>query len=57
MHSASRLTKAKKFCSVMGVTDLAIEIVKDAVISLFGDPVAFKYPGNISSAFLPVANQ
>ena len=38
----------------MAVTDPAIEIVKDTVIPLLGDPVAFEYPGNIPSAFLPV---
>ena len=41
----------------MAVTDPAIEIVKDAVIPLFGDPVAFEYPRNIPSAFLPLVNQ
>ena len=51
------MTKARKVCSVMAVTDPAIEIVKDAVIPLFGDPVAFEYPGNIPFAFLPVVNQ
>ena len=49
--------RREKVCSVMAVTDPAIEIVKDAVIPLFGEPVAFEYPGNIPSAFLPVVNQ
>ena len=40
-----------KICSVMTVADPAIEIVKDAVIPLFGEPVTFEYPGNIPSVF------
>ena len=30
-----------KVCSIMAVADPAIEIVKDAVIPLFGEPVTF----------------
>ena len=46
-----------KVCSVMTVADPALEIVKDAVIPLFGEPVTFEYPGNIPSVFLPVVNE
>ena len=40
-----------KVCSVMAVADPAIEIVKDIVIPLFGEPITFEYPENIPSIF------
>ena len=46
-----------KICSVMAVTDPAIEIIKDAVIPLFGDPVTFEYPDHIPPVFSQVVNE
>ena len=40
----------------MAVTDPAVEIIKDAVIPLFGDPVTFEYPDNIPPVFSQVVN-
>ena len=50
-------TSRAKICSVMAVADPAIEIIKDAVIPLFGDPVTFEYPDNIPPVFFQVVNE
>ena len=43
-----------KICSVMAVTDPAVEIIKDAVIPLFSDLVTFEYSDNIPPVFFQV---
>ena len=41
----------------MAVTDPAVEIIKDAVIPLFGAPVTFEYPDNIPPVFSQVVKE
>lgn len=46
-----------KICSVMAIVDPAIEIVQDAVISLYGEPVTCEYPENVPTTLLPLVDE
>ena len=41
----------------MAFTEPAVEIIKDAIIPLFGDPVTFEYSDNIPLVFSQVVNE
>jgi len=53
---AEQQRRAKNF-SVMAITDPAVEIVKDAIIALFGGPITFEYPKDVHTSSLYVTGR
>ena len=50
-------TRRAKFCAVMAVENTTVNLVNDAIISLFGGPASYEYPSHVPDPFIDIINE